>query len=103
MDRPSPIAETLLAAALTAMPEPTAVVDSSLSILFANAAWQAKGAGALPAKAEAPLAPPPPPQVYTRPKSVAEVRQRLDDLAFQARPPPPHRLLPHPATALRGG
>ena len=44
----------MLTAAFSAMPEPTAVVDSSLSVLFANAAWQAKGAGVPSAEAEAP-------------------------------------------------
>lgn len=47
----------MLAAALTVMPEPTAVVDSSLSVLFANAAWRAKGAGTALAEAAAPPAP----------------------------------------------
>ncbi len=55
------------------MPEPTAVVDSSLSILFANAAWQAKGAGALPAKAEAPLAPTPAPALAPPVSAVSPV------------------------------
>lgn len=44
----------MLAAALTAVPEPAAVVDSSLSVIFGNAAWQTVGHRAVPAQGDAP-------------------------------------------------